>query len=99
MSARFAAVKGGDDVWHRLLRGNDAKIEPFPLQEIADVSGRDRRVSRRIGAGAAQEAAEESDQALAIGIEPVGQLLAVAGHVTPRFRQPRPCRRRSYRLS
>src|SRR5207248_449520 len=70
-----------DDVRHDLVRRDDAKFYAMPRQVLADVLRRFARVAGRVGAGAADKAAEEIEQHLSVALDALQQLRLAAFHL------------------
>ena len=80
VSAGFCGIERRHDVRHDLVRCDDAAIDAVPRQQLTDMTGRLTRVAGRVRARAADEAAKEIEQHLAVALNPFQQLCLAAFH-------------------
>ncbi len=81
MTARLRRIESCNDIRHDLVRRDDAMLDAVLIQQMLDVFHRQPRVARRVGARAADEAAEEVEQPLAIPLDPLHQALFCLVHI------------------
>ncbi|HKM73696.1 MAG TPA: hypothetical protein VJX94_27145 [Stellaceae bacterium] len=80
VTPRFPALERRHDVGHDLAGRNHAEIRAVLRQELTDVTGRLTCVAGRVWAPATDEAAEETEQDLAIALDPLQQFRFAVFH-------------------
>ena len=89
MAPRLPGFEGGDDVGHGLVGCYDAVGYAALVEEASNMLRGKARVARRIGARATDEIAEEVEEQLAVGLDPLQETLFHLVHGYPAERLAR----------